>query len=303
MTPEKSNSRKHFEEPQRFLYMIDETIEEIQEMQTHSSSVVAVKATQSLTELLDREYATLDEFERDLERNLGALRRANTSHASLFNAMRAIRVNVVDRSTTVADAKELLSEVITRIVEDVQHGKSRAAEKAVSTFTDGECILTHDFSSTVLATIRQAVNRDISITAYVTEARPRYLGRKTARRLAKIEDVEPSLLVDGAVGEVLPRCDRVVLGMDCIVDNKLYNRIGTLPIVATANALDVPVTIIGAASKIVESEFMFENEYRSSAEVSLEPLEDIRIENPAYDSTAIHLVDQIITDNGIEKVD
>lgn len=40
--------------------MIDETAEEIAAMQTHSSSVVAVKAAQSLRDLFDREFPTVD---------------------------------------------------------------------------------------------------------------------------------------------------------------------------------------------------------------------------------------------------
>ena len=94
--------------------MIDETIEEIQEMQTHSSSVVAVKAAQALTDLLDRDHTTIENFERDLERNVGALKRANPSHASLFNAMQTIKINVVDRKSDLDEAKKLLEEVIQR---------------------------------------------------------------------------------------------------------------------------------------------------------------------------------------------
>ena len=47
--------------------MIDETAEEIADMQTHSSSVVAVKAARALTELVERGYANLDDYERALE--------------------------------------------------------------------------------------------------------------------------------------------------------------------------------------------------------------------------------------------
>jgi len=57
--------------------MIDETVAEIRAMRTHSTSAVAVKATRSLADLLDREYVTVDEFERDLEHNAGVLRRSN----------------------------------------------------------------------------------------------------------------------------------------------------------------------------------------------------------------------------------
>ncbi|QCC47156.1 translation initiation factor eIF-2B [Halobellus limi] len=282
--------------------MIDETIAEIREMQTHSSSVVAVKATRALSDLLERDHATVEEFERDLERNASALKRANPSHASLFNAMQTVLVNVVDRKDTVEEAKSLLDEVVERVVEDVQQGKSRAARNAAPTFEDGETFLMHDFSSTVLEAVEQAATDGTYLTAYVTEARPRYLGRKTARRLAGIDRVEPHLVVDSASGTFLDDCDRVVVGMDCIVEDTLYNRVGTFPIVATANYLDVPVTVVGSAAKIVDDGFVFENEHRSPAEVSLEPIEDVVIENPAYDATPVDLLDEVITDNGVENL-
>ncbi|MFD1599030.1 translation initiation factor eIF-2B [Halobellus rarus] len=282
--------------------MIDETIAEIREMQTHSSSVVAVKATRALSDLLERDHATVEEFERDLERNASALKRANPSHASLFNAMQTVLVNVVDRKDTVEEAKSLLDEVVERVVEDVQQGKSRAARNAAPTFEDGETFLMHDFSSTVLEAVEQAATGGTYLTAYVTEARPRYLGRKTARRLAGIDRVEPHLMVDSASGTFLDECDRVVVGMDCIVEGTLYNRVGTFPIVATANYLDVPVTVVGSAAKIVDDGFVFENELRSPAEVSLEPIEDVVIENPAYDATPVELIDEVITDNGVENL-
>jgi translation initiation factor eIF-2B subunit delta len=282
--------------------MIDETIAEIRDMQTHSSSVVAVKATRALSELLDREYATVEEFERDLERNASALKRANPSHASLFNAMQTVLVNVVDRKNTVSESKSLLEAMIDRVVEDVRQGKSRAARRAAPTFEDGETFLTHDFSSTVLEAVEGALDDGADLTAYVTEARPRYLGRKAARRLAELDGVDPHLLVDGAAGAFLAECDRVIIGMDCIVDDTLYNRVGTFPIVATAARLDVPVTVVGSAAKVVDDGFVFENELRPPGEISLEPIENVAIENPAYDATPVELIDQLITDNGIETI-
>lgn len=280
--------------------MIDETIEEIREMQTHSSSVVAIKAARSLTELLDRDHATVEDFERDLERNAGALKRANASHASLYNAMQGILRNVVGRADTVEESKSLTAEIIQRVVEDVEKGKSRAAENAVDLFEDGDAFLTHDYSSTVLEAVELAAADGNRLTAYVTEARPRFLGRKTARVLAAMDRVDPHLIVDGAAGMFLEECDRVVIGMDCIVDGTLYNRVGTFPIAVTARRLGVPVVVVGSGAKIVDGGFAFENEHRSVAEVSLEPLEGVAVENPAYDATPVELVDEIVTDSGVQ---
>jgi translation initiation factor eIF-2B subunit delta len=267
-------------------------------MQTHSSSVVAVKATTALSELLDRDYRNVEEYERDLERNAGALRRANPSHASLHKAMREVVDGVLGAADTVADAKARTREAIDRIVEEIETGKRRAADRAADTFEDGETFLTHDFSSTVLEAIETAAAEGTHLTGYVTEARPRYLGRKTARRLAEMDRVESHLLVDSAAGHVLDRCDRVVVGMTCIVGDTLYNRVGTLPLVAAADVVGVPVTVVGSESKVIQDDFVFENEEREPAEVIREPVEGVDIENPAYDATPMHLVDEVVTDQG-----
>ena len=277
--------------------MIDETIEEIRELQTHSSSIVAIKATRSLAELTEREYANIDDFERSVEHNAGALRRSNPSHASLHYAMRRVLDEVIGEATTVEGAVATLEQTIDTIVADIEQGKRRAAENAAATFADGETFLTHDYSSTVLDAIETATEA-AEFTAYVTEARPRYLGRKTARTLADNDAVDTHLITDGAAGHFLPEVDRVVIGMDCIVDDTLYNRVGTYPLVATASHAGVPVTVVGSSTKLID-EFRFENEERSITEVMLEPAGNITVENPAYDATPVDLLSTVVTDEGV----
>jgi len=281
--------------------MIDETVAEIREMRSHSSSAVAVKAATALRELLDREYVSAEAFDRDLEHNAGALRRANTSHASLHNAMRSITDAVLDEADTTEAAKELLEEAIAETVDRIESGKRRAAAHAADLLEDGETFLTHDYSSTVLEAVETACANGNLFQAYVTEARPRYLGRKTARTLAGMDRVEPHLLVDSAAGHFLSECDRVLIGMDCIVEDTLYNRIGTYPIAATAAREGIPVTVVGSSTKVID-DFRFENEFRPDSEVMREPVEGIEIENPAYDATPVELVDTLVTDEGVQEL-
>lgn len=279
--------------------MIDETVAEIEGMQTHSSSIVAVKAARALTELLEREYATVEEFVRDLERNSSVLRRANPSHASLFNVQRSITRAVNEAEPEdVASAKAALADAIDRAVERVEQGKERAASHTAETLADGMTVLTHDYSSTVNEAIERAVDEGIELSVYVTEARPRLAGRKTARHLAGIEGVEPTLIIDSAAGNYLQECDCVLMGMDCLVGDTLYNRVGTYPIAATAADLDVPMRVTGSGAKLIDSGFVFENDYRPASEVLLEPAEGFSVENPLYDATPVRLLDAIITDDG-----
>lgn len=279
--------------------MIDETVAEIEEMQTHSSSVVAVKAARALSELTEREYATVEEFIRDVERNSSVLRRANPSHASLFNVQRTITREVTEAEPgNVQEAKTVLTDAIERMVKRIEGGKRRAAAHTAEYLEDGMTILTHDYSSTVNAAIEVAVGASVEVSVYVTEARPRLAGRKTARKLAAIDGVETTLIIDSAAGNYLSECDCVLMGMDCLVGDTLYNRVGTYPIAATAADLDVPMYVTGSGAKLIDGGFVFENEYRPASEVLLEPAEGFAIENPLYDSTPVRLLDGIITDDG-----
>jgi translation initiation factor eIF-2B subunit delta len=277
--------------------MIDETAAKIADMQTHSSSVVAVEAAQALRELTDREFPTVEEYRRTLERNSNALRRANPSHASLHTTQREIveAVEAAD-SDSVDDAQRVTADAIDSVVETVEAGKQNAAKRAAKVLAEAGTVLTHDYSTTVLSGISRAVEAGAELSVYVTEARPRYLGRKMARRLSEFEAVDTTLVVDSAGGHYLSECDRVVVGMDCIVDDRLYNRVGTYPLAATAADVGVPVTAVGSEAKIVDRGFAFENEQRPASEVMLEPAEGFGIANPAYDATPTRLLDSVVTD-------
>ena len=278
--------------------MIDETVAEIRAMRTHSTSAVAVKATRSLADLLDRDYVTVDEFERDLEHNAGVLRRSNPSHAALHNAMRDVERSIIGEPTGVEDAKQLLEDTIDRVATDIETAKGEAAANAAEHIEDSETLLVHDYSTTVLESIENAARGGAHLTVYVTEARPRTLGRKTARVLAGMSRVDVHMVVDSAMGYALRDCDRVLLGITCITGGTYYNRIGTFPLVVTARELGIPVTAVGSGAKTIE-EFRFENEFRDAVEVMREPVEDVEIENPSYDATPIGMIDTVITDEGV----
>jgi translation initiation factor eIF-2B subunit delta len=282
--------------------MIDDAIEEIREMRTHSSSAVAVMAAEALATLGDREFASVGEYRRSLERNASALRRANPSHASLHNAMTEV-VDAVEAADpdTVDAAVDATRAAVERVVARVEDGKRRAAERAAERIEDGATLLTHDYSSTVLEAVDVAVADGKHLEVYVSEARPRYLGRKTARTLAEYDPVDVTLVVDSAWGHALDAADGVYVGMDCIVGDTLYNRVGTFPLCATAAQVDVPVAVVGSGAKIIEEGFVFENEFRSPSEVMREPAEGFAVENPAYDATPTALLSTVVTDEGVRE--
>jgi translation initiation factor eIF-2B subunit delta len=113
--------------------------------------------------------------------------------------------------------------------------------------------------------------------------------------------VSVTLIVDDAVGHYLPECDRALIGMDCIFDGTLYNRIGTYPLAATAADADLPLVVAGSSTKLIDGAFRFENEFRPQSEVILEPVDEFEVENPAYDATPTRLVDSVVTEEGVTE--
>jgi len=282
--------------------MIDETAAEIEAMHTHSSSEVAVKAARALRDLESREYATLEEFGRDVERNASALRRANPSHASLASVMSAIESAVLEGDHgDVETAKAALDAAIEEAVDAVEDAKEAASANAAELLEDGDTLLTHDYSTTALRAIERAVDDGAEFSVYVKEARPRHLGRVTVRRLAEVDGVEPTLIVDAAAGQVMDDVDQVLTGITCVVGDTLYNRIGTYPLAATAAQSEVPMMVAGSTAKIAEGNFVFENDFRSAVEVLREPSEGFDIVNPGYDATPLSLIDQLVTEEGVRN--
>ncbi len=282
--------------------MIDETAAEIRELQTHSSSVVAVKAAEALHELTGREFESVEEYLRSLERNSSALRRANSSHVSLQQTQRDLVSRVKDADPdTVAAAKEATETAIEDVVSELESAKEAAATALAGRLSDGDTVLTHDFSTTVITAIEEAAAEGAELGVYVTEARPRFMGRRTVRRLAEAEHVDATLITDTAAGVYLPECDFVAVGMDCIVEDTLYNRVGTYPLAATAADCETTFVTAGTEAKRREGRFRFENDFRSVGEVIREPPEGFAVENPAYDGTPMRLIDFVVTEDGVQE--
>ncbi|GGL39263.1 translation initiation factor eIF-2B subunit delta [Halarchaeum grantii] len=279
--------------------MIDEAVQDIEEMRSQSASVVAVKAARALEELVHRDHYTVEEGLRSLERNSNALRRASPSHTLLHTTQKRILERVTEpEPTDVEEMTARLRTTIRDVVADVQTSKERAAAEAARTLSDGDTVLTHESSSTVIATLEHALEDGLTLDLYVTEARPRFLGRRTARRLADHDAIDVTVVVDGAAGYCLDECDRVLVGMNCFVDDVVYNRVGTFPIVTAADYHDVPVTVVGSSMKFIGSDFVFENTLRSPAEVLREPADGFSALNPSYDETPIELLDTVVTEDG-----
>lgn len=171
---------------------------------------------------------------------------------------------------------------------------------------DGDVLLTHCHSTAVLACIEAAVERDVELSAYVKETRPRYQGHATARDLQAM-GVDATLLVDGAAHAVLPEVDHVLVGADSVAaDGTLTNKIGTAGLAASAAVRDVPVLVAASTIKLNPETLaghVTPIEERDAEEVlgveRRAELGDPAVANPAFDRTPPEHLDAVATEDGI----
>ncbi|KAF8212265.1 nagb/rpia/CoA transferase-like protein [Mycena galopus ATCC 62051] len=110
-------------------------------------------------------------------------------------------------------------------------------------------ILTHSYSRVVMETLLLAHRRGKRISVFVTEARPRGLGVKTADALTAA-GIPCTVILDSAVAYAMEKVDFAMVGSEAVVESGgLINAIGSLNIAIIARASNVPFYALAESYK------------------------------------------------------
>jgi len=182
----------------------------------------------------------------------------------------------------------------------------RIGEIGAKRITDGDKILTHCNSSAVIAILGTAWKQGKRFEVTVTETRPRFQGRLTARELGLI-GIPVTLILDDAVRFFLNKIDKVFVGADAVAANgALVNKIGTSLIALAAHEARVRVFVAAETYKFSPETLigeLIEIEERDASEIirpdELSQIPNATVRNPAFDVTPPEYIDLIITEKGI----
>jgi translation initiation factor eIF-2B subunit alpha len=126
--------------------------------------------------------------------------------------------------------------------------RQKIAELAVGFIKDGSVILTHSYSRVVMQTLLHA-HKQKRISVFVTEARPRGLGIKTAEALTAA-GVPSTVILDSAVAYVMDKVDFVLVGSEAVVESGgLVNAVGSNQIAIIARAANKPFYALAESYK------------------------------------------------------
>lgn len=146
------------------------------------------------------------------------------------------------------DLKQELIRQGQKYAEEALTYRKKIAELTVGFIKDGSVILTHSHSRVVIQTLLLA-HKQKRISVFVTEARPRGLGIKTAEALIAA-GVPCTVVLDSAVAYVMDKVDFVLVGSEAVVESGgLVNAVGSNQMAIIAHAAKKPFYALAESYK------------------------------------------------------
>jgi translation initiation factor eIF-2B subunit delta len=203
--------------------------------------------------------------------------------------------NLAQRVLASADVKAACIEFL----ESMEQGGMRVAQSAASLIEDGATLMTHSFSSTVLAACREASQNGKRFSVICPESRPICEGVALAASLG-MDGTDASVITDASVFRLLPDVDLVWVGADSISPRGVSNKTGTALMALAAREMAVPFYVLCSSDKFLPASYTPPPEERKSpAEILERDLPQVVAINYYFDLTPLSYVTGIVTESGI----
>jgi ribose 1,5-bisphosphate isomerase len=203
------------------------------------------------------------------------------------------------------ELRKILDESVSQFIKRVSEASRKIADLAMPLIAGNSTAITHCHSSVAVSVMRKAAAGGLLRTIYVTETRPLYQGRITAKELEN-SGASIKFITDSAAGFYMKNSDVMIVGADAVAMNgDLINKIGTFQMATLAKQLNKTVLVAAETYKIATKALTGADvpiEFRSSEEVYEKDPAGIgnpEILNPAFDITPAGLIDRIVTEMGV----
>ena len=280
-------------------------IEEIRNDRTHGASQLARRAVAVLKTAAERSQAdSTEEFILEQAEIGQRLISTRPAMAPIFNIISLLR-NTITGKVAKMDLDSIRRLVISRadeVVSDSLRAVARIAQHGSQLIADGDRIMTHSYSSTVVAVLKIASTEHRNIEVIVTRSGPGGTGERIAQELG-LYGIPLTFIDDAAMGLYLPTVNKVVVGADRVcADGKVVNGIGTYQLAIASQKAGIPFYVLCETLKFDPrlSGNEVDLEEKEAFEV-IEPGElppEVRVRNPCFDITPLELVSAVATENG-----
>jgi len=160
-------------------------------------------------------------------------------------------------------------------------------------------LVTISFSATVLRVLESLARRQ-PIHVSCSDGQPGLEGRRLAERLAAA-GIAVTHYTDAALGHAIAGATAVLTGADAVTPDWFLNKTGTRMLAAVAGSEGVPVYVAATLDKFVSRDVAGRLDIReeSPAEIWPAPPAGVRVRNPYFEATSLHLVSAVISEASI----
>jgi methylthioribose-1-phosphate isomerase len=227
---------------------------------------------------------------------------------------------VLNKAKSAGGSVEELKEVVileAQKIADEDAAQNHAIGKNGSVLIkDGDTILTHCNAGelatveygTALGVVRAAWEEGKRIKVIADETRPLLQGARLTTYELKQQGIPVTLITDNMAGYVMSKglVDLVIVGADRIVQDAVFNKIGTYSVAVLAHEHRIPFYVAAPKSTFdltrkaaeVEIEERKPEEVTHIGSVQIAPI-GVAVMNPSFDSTPLKYVAAIITESRV----
>lgn len=281
-------------------------INEIRDNKTHGASELARQAVAVLKRAVALSHAvTAEGFLLQQQEIAQRLMSARPAMAPLFNIVSRLlnRVHLEAEGLDLDSVKRLTLSRADEIIQESLQAVARIAHSGSQLINSGDRIMTHSYSSTVVAVLKEAFHKHRNIKVTVTRSGPGRTGERLAREL-KADGIPVTFIDDTAAGLYIPEVNKVVVGADRIcADGGIVNGIGTYPLALVAKKAGIPLYVFCETLKfdprLNSHEIDLEEKEPSEVAAPGSLPSGVEVKNPYFDITPLELVTGVVTENGL----
>lgn len=228
---------------------------------------------------------------------------ARETEPFMRNAVRYVEWRVREAEwETIDELHDLIERVSDDLLNIFKKARGTIAEIGSKRISSGYRILTHCHSSAVNAVFKLAKEQGTDFEVIVTETRPVYQGRMTAKELLEA-GIKATMIVDSAIRSFVKQVDLAVVGADAVTsEGNVINKIGTSLVALAAHEARVPFYVVTELLKFdpqtIHGDYEAIEE-RSRAEVWPDAPTGLTIRNPAFDVTRRDYIHGIVCEEGV----
>lgn len=281
----------------------DELLQEIRDDKISGASELSIKAIKGISTFSEAYNAETSEKYHEWMVNFGKqLIEAQPSMAPLFNSVNKVLLvveNELKRGVSVKELKRATKSASDDLLVHSKNAIINIKKQVADLVEDKGKILTHSYSSTVLESLIFAHQEGRDMEVIVTESRPLFEGRRTAKILAD-NRIKAVLIADMASFHFLKDVNMILSGTDCISHNGIINKIGTKGLAMAASHYEIPLYFLSEKSKFLPSKYMDEPliDENERGEI-LDEVGNIEVKNIYFDITPHRFYKGVITEDGV----